>query len=295
MLPGVTITSGFNSFAGRPIMPIQVTCQCGTRYTFKDEFAGSRTVCPTCKRQLVVPAHVTAEVEELGDEEAPQKSGKGVLIFAISATSAVIVLAVVLLIVHYSGGPAKPAPVVAPTDDTLSAKVTPPSRPTLPSATSSQLGKATTASAGNRPASAGPKVSPAEFLVPFRNEGTNYYILLGPTATEEEFKKMHDSFRAAHILSVGDWIDWIGGGPDRAPTIAFIRKPFPKGRVLATYDKFTPGEERETLTYGDEKAPKTARVVWLQYQDVGFAVNEVGEVMAIRVDDWPAKPTEPTP
>ena len=137
-------------------------------------------------------------------------------------------------------------------------------------------------------------MTPAELLLPFRSEGTNYYIL-APSASDEEYKKVHDSFRAAHITTVGTWLDWLGGGPDRTPAIAFLRKSFPKGRVLATYENRTPDEERETLVYGDEKAPKTMRVVWLQYQDVGFAVDEVGSIAAIRVTAWPAKPAAPAP
>jgi hypothetical protein len=277
-------------------MPILVTCTCGTRYTFKDEFAGRRTVCPACKHEMIIPIHVAAEVEEEGDEVAPEKPGKGVLIFAICATSAVVVAAVVFLIVHYSGGPSKPAPAVSPSDVSSSAKVASPSH--LPPEKDPLLappGKVPTTAVktgGADPSS--PSLAPAELLLPFRTEGTNYYIL-APSDSDEANQKMHESFRAAHILAVGDWIDWLGGGPDRTPAIAFVRKPFPKSRVLATYTKFTPSEERDTLAYGDTKAPKSARITWLQYQDVGFAVNEMGDVIAIRVNDWPAKPARPAP
>jgi hypothetical protein len=274
-------------------MPVHVTCKCGTRYTFKDEFAGSRTVCPACKREMIVPA-------EDDDAAPPEKPGKGVLIVAISATSAVVVTAVVFLIVHYSGAPPKPAPAIPPPDMSPSVKVASPNRVPVPPEKDPLLapptGKAATPTSPTKAGGADAStLAPAEFLVPFRTEGTNYYILLGAAATEEEYKKMHDSFRAAHIMTVGEWIDWIGGGPDRAPGIAFVRKPFPKGRVLATYDKFTPREERETLKYGDEKAPKEMRVTWLLYQDVGFGVDDLGNVAAIRVDAWPAKPAEPAP
>src|SRR5690242_13571896 len=37
-------------------MPIQVTCdQCGRQLTAKDEYAGRRTQCPDCGKELVIP------------------------------------------------------------------------------------------------------------------------------------------------------------------------------------------------------------------------------------------------
>jgi prepilin-type processing-associated H-X9-DG protein len=48
-------------------MPISVTCECGKQLQAKDEFAGRRTSCPNCGRELVIPS--------LGNEPNPYLSG----------------------------------------------------------------------------------------------------------------------------------------------------------------------------------------------------------------------------
>src|SRR6185503_10389264 len=40
----------------RPSMSVRVTCQCGTSYELKDEFAGKLVKCPQCGRENRVPA-----------------------------------------------------------------------------------------------------------------------------------------------------------------------------------------------------------------------------------------------
>src|SRR5262245_16653941 len=42
-------------------MPILVTCECGKQLQAKDEFAGRRTSCPDCGRELIIPAMAAAE------------------------------------------------------------------------------------------------------------------------------------------------------------------------------------------------------------------------------------------
>ena len=36
-------------------MPITATCQCGKKYTFKDQFAGRRAKCPACGQVVQIP------------------------------------------------------------------------------------------------------------------------------------------------------------------------------------------------------------------------------------------------
>ncbi len=281
-------------------MPIHIVCQCGKSYMFKDEFAGRRARCPTCNREMLIPAHAAAEVEDVNEvEAAPEKSSKGVLIFAICATGAVVLLAAGLLIAYYTGDhsvkpPAAPPPPtttvslpsVRPPPDKDPLLAPPPGKVAAPTPTPAKK------AGGAAEPPPLPPMAPAEILLPFRNEGTNYYFL-APSATAEESKKQHESFRAAHISTIGMWLDWLGAAPDRAPATAILRKPFPKDRVLTTYGNRTPAEERDTIDFEESKVKRSLRVTWLQYQDVGFAVDELNTVVAIRVSAWPAKPAAP--
>jgi hypothetical protein len=36
-------------------MAINITCECGKQFLAKDEYAGKRAVCPSCRRELVLP------------------------------------------------------------------------------------------------------------------------------------------------------------------------------------------------------------------------------------------------
>jgi prepilin-type processing-associated H-X9-DG protein len=42
-------------------MPINVTCECGKTLQAKDEFAGRRTSCPNCGRELIIPAAAASD------------------------------------------------------------------------------------------------------------------------------------------------------------------------------------------------------------------------------------------
>ncbi len=53
-------------------MPISVTCTCGRQLQAKDEFAGRRTQCPDCGRELVIPGpSVEGPFFEPGPEKGP--------------------------------------------------------------------------------------------------------------------------------------------------------------------------------------------------------------------------------
>jgi hypothetical protein len=49
-------------------MPIEFACECGKRFSVRDEFAGKRTKCPACGAGLVVPELPKPETET--DEDA---------------------------------------------------------------------------------------------------------------------------------------------------------------------------------------------------------------------------------
>lgn len=59
-------------------MPVEFACECGKRFSVRDEFAGKRTKCPACGAGLVVPELPKPETETDEDaafrllEEAPE-------------------------------------------------------------------------------------------------------------------------------------------------------------------------------------------------------------------------------
>jgi hypothetical protein len=66
-------------------MPIQVRCECGRELLAKDEYAGRRTTCPDCGRELLIPdssnVYAAPRAEEFGPpkwEGEPTTSGKAI-------------------------------------------------------------------------------------------------------------------------------------------------------------------------------------------------------------------------
>ena len=52
-------------------MPIRVTCACGKKYTFKDEFAGRRAKCPACGQVVVIPGERATAAPRPAPKAAP--------------------------------------------------------------------------------------------------------------------------------------------------------------------------------------------------------------------------------
>lgn len=51
-------------------MPVRVTCQCGTSYEPKDEFAGRVVTCPQCGRETRAPDTPAAAKARLTPNQA---------------------------------------------------------------------------------------------------------------------------------------------------------------------------------------------------------------------------------
>ena len=45
-------------------MPIKVRCECGKRFRAKDEYAGKRAICPSCRREFLLVASGTETVDK---------------------------------------------------------------------------------------------------------------------------------------------------------------------------------------------------------------------------------------
>jgi hypothetical protein len=60
-------------------MPISMRCECGKELQAKDEFAGRRTQCPDCGRELVIPGQAAANPYQAGPvfEPGPAKAPPG--------------------------------------------------------------------------------------------------------------------------------------------------------------------------------------------------------------------------
>ena len=52
-------------------MPIRVTCACGKKYAFKDEFAGRRAKCQACGTEIMIPGQPTAATPVVAKPQAP--------------------------------------------------------------------------------------------------------------------------------------------------------------------------------------------------------------------------------
>jgi hypothetical protein len=276
-------------------MPILVSCACGTQYSFKDELAGRRARCPACNREMHIPAPVIAEVMEEVAAIEPQKGGKGVLIFAICATGAVVVLAAVLLISHYTGesSTSTPSPAVTPTAVAKSVSADPPLVAPVPVKAITPPPPPTPLVKNTGPAVAPlPPMAPAALLLPFRNDGADFFTFAG-ASSDEENNKRHQSFRAARITTLGLWVDWLSTDPGAVPAVAYLKKPFPLDRLTTTFENRRPQEEKDTLDFTDVKPTRTIKITWLQYQDVGFAVDEQKSVVAVRITAWTAPKTTP--
>jgi hypothetical protein len=267
-------------------MPIVAKCQCGTKYSFKDEFAGSRAKCPACGHTLVVPAHVTAEVS---DTQAPaQGGGKGVLIVVLCLTGVVVLIGGILLVIHFSGPKAPPPSAVTTSAKTESGTPTQtPPAGSVPVVAPPSKVPSTAVQPVAPPSSAMPPMTPAQLLVPFRSARTKIHQF-AVSGSEEEAKKRSESFRAAHVADLGGWVDWLSTNTYAVPSTAILRETLSKDAVLGSYVDKTPTRERDTLEYKEDGATKTLSVVWYQFQDVGFAVvEEMQTVVAVRVKAWP--------
>lgn len=67
-------------------MPISVTCECGRQLLAKDEYAGRRTQCPDCGRELTIPGPSSPQPPDLADSfdlaAGPAKTVAGPITFS---------------------------------------------------------------------------------------------------------------------------------------------------------------------------------------------------------------------
>jgi len=292
-------------------MPIQVTCACGKAFAAKDAEAGRSVKCSACGQMIVVPGGRTSATPPQQPRPAPapatqpaeagEPPPKGPsqatvnLVLAVSASVAVVAV-VVLILALTMGGKSKP--------------ITPPPLPAgaapdwSPSDGQSRRGPSPAAEPGPLPRTPAksevgpaqlPKLASGEILVPFRGMDVSPIYFFGAKSADEA-KKREEAFRAAKVGTVGQWVDWFRERPDLLPTIAFLRKPLPRDELFSTLGGSAPRTETDLLTRTDIPANKGIPVTWHQYQGVGFAEDEGGKILAVRITTPiapPEKPPEP--
>ena len=275
-------------------MPIFATCQCGTKYSFKDSAAGSRAKCPSCGRIIVIPAHVTVEVVD--DEPAARRMSPARIVAVCGV--GVFALGSGIFVYCYSQNKGKQAessaPVVAVTpapSKSIPTAVKPAPAPVKPAVVATPPETVKKEPEPVKPV-APPPITPAELLKPWR-EQTVLYCILDSTAEVPADKKLSDALQAAENKTVGAWLDWVKMNPTAVPCTAFLQDPVTRVQVLDAYEGRTPAEEKAKLPYDFNKISKVMRVVWLKYGDVQFAVDELRMVVAIRVVSWPTAAADP--
>jgi hypothetical protein len=277
-------------------MSIHIACECGRQYNFKDEFAGKRAQCPACRRTLTIPAQTQAEVVDVAVE--PEKGSKAVLIVSLCATGLVVLVGGGLLIWHFSSrGSSSTQPPVSPAVSGSTSPVTPSPVASVPLPIKPAVQPVSTdpplKGSGGAPTGSSAKLTPAQVLVPFRDLRTTTRTFPGG-ATEDETKKRSEIMSNAHLTTIGDWVDWLGSHRDFLPSAAYLQTQISRKQVVDAFADQTFREERDDdfeIKTGTVK--KTLRVTWLINQDVSFAINELGSVVAIRINDWPAAPQTP--
>jgi DNA-directed RNA polymerase subunit RPC12/RpoP len=277
-------------------MPILVTCRCGKTYTFKDEAVGSHAKCSSCGHIIIVPARVTAEVVD-ESVDAPSKNSKALIVgFAVASVVLVAVIIVVWQVVGSAGSRTSTASATT-TSGSVPAPVStgsvpPPVKPAVFSYPPAPVKSVPVPAAAAKPADP-PKLSPAELLKPWRSL-TIIYGTYAASESDKDNAARKESWQAAQVKTVSEWMDWVAANPAAVPATVFLRDCPDKDRLIEAYENQTPEKKKqEVLPYNDGKVSKPMWVFWLQYQDVAFAIDELRQVVAIRIDAWPAKAPAP--
>jgi len=217
----------------------------------------------------------TGAAPDAGVEAAPPRGWTFYL--ALGAGGALILGVVVVLAYVIVSGPApkaevtwtpppKPAPAPPPPPPSRSAPAPPqPAAPPKPAPKTASL----------------PPMHPGEILVPFRvmDVGPIFFAADSP----EQAKQREAEFRAAGLRTVAQWVDWFRERPAYLPTLAFLKKPFPKDLMVETFQGEAPATETDLLDPAAEPQAKGIAVTWHQYQGVGFAEDGEGRIIALRI------------
>jgi hypothetical protein len=261
-------------------MPISATCSCGKAYDFRDEFAGKQVKCDACGQVIVVPKA----------EPAPEGGNKVVLVVTLCVTGLVLLVSVVLIVWHFSTrgaeAPTKMAAQLVPSPVQLAPAPMPAPLPAM----APMPDRAAPVRAAPQPKETGPEanlppMAAVEILMPFRGYATLWCILPDVAIAKE--------FRAAHVSDIGGWANWTMTHPAAVPTTMFLSKQLTKEKLFGMLGGRSPEMEQETIPADQTRNKKDLPVTWYKYQDVAFAVDSLGMVVAIRISAVPAAALPP--
>jgi hypothetical protein len=263
-------------------MPISATCSCGKEYDLRDEFAGKQVKCDVCGQVIEVPKA----------ELAPEGGNMVVLVVTLCVTGLVLLVSVILIVWHFSTRGAEAPTKVAAQLASSPVKASSPMPELLP-VMAPMPDRAAPVPAAPQPKETGPQanlppMAAVEILMPFRGSATSWCILPDAEVTKE--------FKAAHVTDIGGWANWTMSHPAAVPAIMFLRKQITKEKLFSMLGGHAPETEQDTIPAQSSPTKKDMAVTWYKYQDVAFAVDTLGMVVAIRISAVPATalpPVEP--
>jgi hypothetical protein len=274
-------------------MPIQAKCLCGKQYTYRDEFAGQQVDCPVCGQTINIPgervpgvvpprpAPAVASVRQvaatpgMAHPAAPARRGgkpRTALWIGLGIGGLVVTILVVGLLWQFMSSGALPK--------------TPPADPASAALTTTTQPPATTAPAAATPADTAPATpavtrTPDEILKPFLKMGGAQVSFNGTGLAWEEISRRMVMIR--DLSTVRAWMNWLRTDPRSIPSAMTLATPFPKEQLLTDVEGKPDREEKAEQPSISSTAGIDTPLVWLQYQGVGFAVDEAGKVRAIRI------------